>query len=557
MMHTPYISLSALALTSPAGLALYRRATLQAIEAAAAAQLAPHTLMQQAGAALYRFLCAQFPQAQRIWFICGTGNNGGDALVAACLWQQEASDNKRSAIVTTLSAQRPDANALPDAAWAWDNAQAAGLHFCSTPPSDIDVIVDAIWGIGFRAQPSAPQTPRPVPPLLTPLLQHLQHVAAGFAPPIVAVDLPSGLDADSGVAGHRSTVRAQHTLAMLALKPGYFTADGLDHCGRLHLATLGIESLGLPAHVAQPDALCQRQTPPLLAPRLRNSHKGDFGNVVVVGGATGMGGALLLASSAALCAGAGRVWAVSADAQAAQLYETWPEIMLRPWPWENRQGVNEAAPNSGYAGLPAWSDATVLCGCGAGVGAHTETALQQLIPTAARLVLDADAINTLARSMHLQQLLQARAQQRPGQLLLTPHPLEAARLLACDVAAVQADRLHAAQRIAHTWHSVCVLKGAGTVIAAPDATAQIWPVGNAKLAQAGSGDVLAGYVAAVWAELGAGAKTLTAGAALAQAQLAAAWAVSVHGHVAETWPKPHLRAQDLAIAMGHWTRHAA
>jgi hydroxyethylthiazole kinase-like uncharacterized protein yjeF len=236
--------------------------------------------------------------------------------------------------------------------------------------------------------------------------------------------------------------------------------------------------------------------------RAHASHKGSYGDVAVLGGAAGMTGAALLAASAALHAGAGRVLVALLGNGASAPHDAQPELMFR-------------APDT-----LDWRAMTVVCGCGG--GGPVAAAMPRALSTAARLVLDADALNALAADATLQALLQARAA-RGQPTVLTPHPLEAARLLDTDTATVQRDRLAAAQELATRHRCAVALKGSGTVIAAPHHVSAINPTGNARLATAGTGDVLAGLVGA---RLAAGSTPFAA----------ACEAVYKHGKAADDWP---------------------
>jgi hydroxyethylthiazole kinase-like uncharacterized protein yjeF len=316
-------------------------------------------------------------------------------------------------------------------------------------------------------------------------------MSAGAAP-VLAVDLPSGLDTDTG-AGH--AVRATHTLALLSLKPGLFTAAGRDASGEVWFDDLGVDD---PAQ--EPSA--RLAGPPASSLRLHASHKGSYGDVAVIGGAPGMTGAALLAASAALHAGAGRVFAALLDGGTLSVDASQPELMFRAW---------DSLDLSGMA---------VACGCGGGDAIRA--VLPKVLATARALVLDADALNAIAADTQLQSLLRTRAR-RERPTVLTPHPLEAARLLGCSAPQIQRDRLLASRELVQRFGCVVVLKGSGTVIAAPGLPPTINPTGNARLATAGTGDVLAGMVAS---RLAAGAP----------AYEAAAGAVYAHGLAADRWP---------------------
>jgi len=436
--------------------ALFGTQATREVEAALSAQLPPHTLMQRAGLSVARLALAIAPHARRIWIACGPGNNGGDGLEAAL--------HLHHAGKQVLLACAAPADQLPDdARTAWQRAHAAGL--CISDPIPVlsanDLAIDAMLGIGSR---------RPVQGVMRPWLDALSASNAQ----ILCVDLPTGLNADTGNpvceadAWWRSHPAARrHTLSLLTLKPGLFTAQGRDAAGSIWFDPL--QPLPSTAPGAWLNGAAHNR------PRPHASHKGNHGDVAVLGGAAGMAGAAVLAALAALHAGAGRVWwhALAAPAIAPTVPA---DIMVRS------AQADPIAPG-----------ATVVCGCGGG-DAVAEL-LAPLLASAHALVLDADALNLLAAQAPLQQALRQRAQQRRFSVI-TPHPLEAARLLGCSTGTVQADRLAAARALASQLHCCVVLKGSGSVIAAPGAIPVINPSGNARLAIAGTGDVLAGLIGA-------------------------------------------------------------
>jgi hydroxyethylthiazole kinase-like uncharacterized protein yjeF len=347
--------------------------------------------------------------------------------------------------------------------------------------------VDALFGIGAL---------RPLQSGYADWVAQLNAAAA----PTIAMDIPSGLDADTGTTA-AVHVRAQHTLSLLTLKPGQFTGSGRDACGDIWFNHLGVNDS------KQPQAWLLQ--PAHRAPRLHASNKGSYGDVCIVGGAPGMRGAVLLAARSALHGGAGRVFACALGEPALALDPQCPELMFRD-----------------LAELD-WGRMTVVAGCGGGQAIATH--LPHLLREAKQLVLDADALNRIAESPDLQQQL---ARRPSASTVLTPHPLEAARLLSAAVASVQSDRLSAAQALAERFQCVVVLKGSGSIIAAPGEIPRINPTGNAKLATAGTGDVLAGLL----------------GACLANglpASDAACDAVYRHGLAADHWPGPVLSASAL------------
>lgn len=471
----------------------------RAVEHAALALHAPHVLMERAGLAVARLALAIAPHARRVRILAGPGNNGGDGLVAARHLHAAG-----KAVRVTLVA---DPARLPaDAAQALAQAAAAGVAIAADGFDDpeADLVIDALLGIGARRAPEGR------------MAAAIAAINAGSGP-VLAVDLPSGLHPDTGAVLGDAAVRASATLALLTIKPGCWTGHGRDKAGEVWFDTLGVDDVAARLFLSGPPAPLQRR---------HSDHKGSFGDLAVVGGAPGMTGAAWLAARAALAAGAGRVYCSLLDADAPALDFDRPELMSRRAGWQ-------AAP-----ALLARS--TVVCGCGG--GDVVREALPPLLSHAARLVLDADALNALAADSALQPLLRARAA-RGLATLLTPHPLEAARMLQTDSATVQRDRLAAARRLAADTGAAVLLKGSGSVIATADAAAvlRINPTGNAALAGAGTGDVLAGWAGGLWSQ--------QPDAAAADIAAAAAWqhgrAADLHRDAGASGP---LRAADLIEA---------
>nr|WP_295778349.1 NAD(P)H-hydrate dehydratase [Rhodoferax sp.] len=467
------------------GAPLFANAQTREAETSHALQLPPYELMRRAGLAVAKFAVAIAPHAKTIWIACGPGNNGGDGYEAAMrlkLWGKYP-------VVTCLG----DSSNMPaDAAAARKMASDAGVVFSEAVPPQYDICIDALFGIG-RVRPWDERG-----------ADWVQRINAG-AVPTVSIDLPSGLDADTG-ATHGLHVKADYTLSLLTLKPGLFTADGRAASGEIWFNNLGID---------EPEGACARlNNAHTIPPRAHNTHKGSYGDVCIVGGSGGMTGAALLAARAALQGGAGRVYVGLLGSTAMQLDICQPELMFR--------ALSEMA----------YENMTVVAGCGGGDAIVTQ--LSVLLTQSARLVLDADALNAIAKDVALQNLLTARPKQTT---VLTPHPLEAARLMNLSTADIQANRLRIAQAMADRFACTVVLKGSGTVIAAPDVLPHINTTGNARLATAGAGDVLAGLIGA----------RLAAGR---DAFFSAGESVFRHGKVADDWvSNTTMTAQSLAQAL--------
>ena len=442
-------------------LPLFDVAQTRAIEQAAMASRPPHTLMRRAGLATARLALAIAPHAARVWIAAGPGNNGGDGLEAALQLRQWGKQVDVSFI--------GDAASLPDDAQdALARAQMAGVRIDTgrvAPLEAPDLAVDALLGIGASRAPQGS---------IADTMRSLNALPC----PVLAVDLPSGLHAGTGQPLGDTCVIARHTLALLTLKPGLFTGAGRDHAGTVWLDTLGIDT--------RADAACAwlaGRTHAETAARLHGQHKGSFGDLAVVGGASGMTGAALLAARAALAAGAGRVFVRQLGEPPVSHDPLSPELMFRAdWPGADVRSLQHT---------------TVVCGCGGGLAVRE--LLPSLLSHAPRLLLDADALNAIASDTVLQTLLQARAG-RGLASVLTPHPLEAARLSNVSTAEVQADRLAAAQRLADRFQCTVLLKGSGTVVASAGRVPSINSTGNASLGSPGTGDVLAGWLGGLWAQ---------------------------------------------------------
>jgi hydroxyethylthiazole kinase-like uncharacterized protein yjeF len=445
---------------------LYSVEAIRAIERSATAELGEGALMRRAGLAAAAFALELLGDRRDrpVLLVAGPGNNGGDAL-------ETAANLREAGLETLVLGLAGDSLPSPETAQALHRAQSGGARFIDQLPTSAQpgLVVDGLFGIGLARQ----------------LQGRYAEAARGinrYDCPVLALDVPSGLDADTGAlvgtTGERVAVVASHTITFIGDKPGLHTADGRDHAGIVRVAHLGIEARHFvppTARLAGPD-LFKRDLE--TARRPQNTHKGSFGDVVVVGGAHGMAGAPVLAARGALLAGAGRVFVAALDPGLA--YDSvHPELMFRD------------------AGSFDYSGRTVVAGPGMGDGPTAARLLAKVIDGASPLVLDADALNRLAMDPDLQ----ARLAQRKVPAILTPHPLEAARLLGVTAAVVQADRLEAARELAGRFHATVVLKGSGTVIAenAPNAVA-INTTGNPALATAGTGDVLSGVCGALLAQ---------------------------------------------------------
>lgn len=477
-----------------ARLPLYDEAATRRIEAAALAGRPSDSLIRRAGLSIAQLAMALAPHGPRVWVACGPGNNGADGLEAARHLQTWGKD----VFVTTLTRGQLGDQATDD---RLQRAVDAGVTWTPTPPDHVEICIDAILGLGCQARPLDGR-----------LATWVARINAQRQT-VLSVDLPTGLHPDTGYAAQGS-VAADHTLCLLTLKPGLFTAGGRDLCGRVWLNDLETPtSLIETTNAGLPTAWLSGAPNPGV--QLHASHKGSYGDVGVVGGSPGMTGAALLAASAALHAGAGRVFVSLLDGLVPSVHLNQPELMSRP------------------IDTLAIETMAVVCGCGGG----TQIAdwLPRLLADSRALVLDADGLNAVATDPKLGALLRQR-RDRGRATVITPHPLEAARLLGTSTEELQRDRLGAAKELAQRFRCTVALKGSGTVISSPGEVPLINPTGNSRLASAGTGDVLAGMI----------------GAGLAQgltATRAAADAVFQHGQLADEWPTRHaLTASRLGSA---------
>lgn len=462
---------------------------IRAVEAAALAASPQPGLMQRAGAAAaewVRELTGDRPDP--ILILVGPGNNGGDALVCAT----ELIRRGYACCCVGL----PASNKTPADAQAAHTvfAKAGGMLHTDIPAATdyrFSLIVDGLFGIGLN-QPIGEPYAAWVEAANT--LSLLDNV------PLLALDIPSGLHGDTGVAQH-VCITATHTLTFIADKPGLLTGDGPDHCGAVEICDLDIAPTLM--DLADPADVSAVNGPELWADDLPqrglNAHKGDAGSAGVLGGAPSMTGALLLAARSALHTGAGRVYAAAlgnVQSGAPTVDPLQPEIMFR-----DPASLRDAP--------------LTALGVGPGLGRSdvSRAVLTSALDFAGPLVLDADALTLLPT-------LAEQVTNRAEPTLLTPHPGEAATLLETDVATIEADRISAAQQIATRYNATVVLKGCGSVIATPDGQWWINTTGNPGMASAGMGDVLTGIITGLLAQ----------GMAPTQALCAAVW---LHGAAAD------------------------
>ena len=446
----------------PALDALYDIEALRMLESRAMAVLEDaYEPMRRAGQSAWRESLRHWPDAQRLLVVCGPGNNGGDGYMFA----RHAHQSGRWVVVMRLSDQPPNG---PLARRAHDEYIATGgtlAPFDAQLP-EVDLVVDALFGIGLTRAPERPTAA---------LIEAINRQSA----PVLALDVPSGVDANRG-ATPGAAVIATRTLEFIARKAGLRTGAALDHVGVLELADLALPT-GIFAGVASfAEALALDDLTRWLRPRPRDSHKGHHGRVLCVGGDHGHGGAILLATEAALRSGAGLVDVVTRAPHVPALLARVPEAMAH--------AVADDATRLPDGLLEAAS--VIAIGPGLGQGDCARSWLLQALLSGKPLVLDADALNLLAR----------QPQALPPDTVSTPHPGEAARLLGVAPAHVQSDRYAAALALCEDFGGVMVLKGAGSIIASPGRVPRVVIAGNPGMAVGGMGDVLSGVIAALRAQ---------------------------------------------------------
>ncbi len=416
-----------------------------------------YTLMQRAGAAALETLRRRWPRATSIAVVCGACNNAGDGYVLARL--------ARAAGLTVRTFALSDpARLAGEAAQAFaDFAGNGGRHeeFAADALTGCSLVVDALLGTGVDRE-------------VTGAMRHCIEAVNASGLPVLALDLPSGLHADSGrVQG--AAIRATCTITFVALKSGLYLGAAPDQVGVLEFAGLELPAAVREAHAPVLRRIGESMLAAALPARRRGAHKGEHGRVLIIGGFA-MAGAARLAGEAALRTGAGLVSVATSAQSAAAIVAGQPELICQA-----------LTPAIALTPLLTAADAVAI-GPGLGLSPHAQDLLDAAADAGVPLVVDADALTLLART----------PRQR-AHWILTPHPGEAARLLECDVASIQADRLSAVRAIATRYGGICVLKGAGTLVEVPGVTTWVCDRGNPGMATAGTGDVLTGILAALLA----------------------------------------------------------
>ncbi|MBJ7275577.1 NAD(P)H-hydrate dehydratase [Marinobacter salarius] len=439
-------------------------------------------LMQAAAAGAFRRLVRNWPEPGRVLVLCGAGNNGGDGYLVAA-------NAVRHGLDVDCIAVAPTGKLSGDARKAWQKSVADGVKVrelsdlgsgdAKRSIASAGLIVDAMLGTGVTGAPRES---------FAAMIDACNESPA----PVMAIDLPSGLNATTGaVAGQ--AIRADVTVTFIGLKAGLFTGQGAECGGDVLFESLDTDDW---ASESGQQPLARRvdwqSIRSVIPRRSRAAHKGRFGHVLVVAGDRGFGGAGLLAAEAAARAGAGLVTLATRPEYVSPALARCPSVMV--------QGLIHGSE------LPPLIEAAdvIVCGPGIGQGSWGQQMLQQVVASGKPRVLDADALNLMA----------SRVAQPAHNHILTPHPGEAARLLACDVAEIEEDRVGAAGRMSQMFGGVVLLKGAGTVVAGGGAVPDVVSGSNPGMATGGMGDVLSGVLGSLYAQLKDARIAASAGAAL-------------------------------------------
>lgn len=452
-----------------------------------------YQLMHQAGTQAFAFILKRFASIRHIAVFCGSGNNAGDGYILARLAHEHG-------LMVTIYQCKAFDDLAPLVRTTALEAQAAGVEFQSADEpldGDVELIVDALLGIGLRGAVYG-------------VIASAIHQINSSGLPVVSLDIPSGLNADNGQVLN-AAVHASMTFSFIGLKVGMYTLDGPDYCGTVYCHHLQLESYLTTLH---PSAqLLSDKNLPVLPKRKKNSHKGEYGHVLVIGGGLGMPGAVALAAKAALRAGAGAVTIATRPEHSSAVLPLAPEAMVCGI--ENTSELEQLLKRASFC----------IIGPGLGDSAWAHQLFVAAVSSQLPMVIDASALGLLAQYP-----------QMDDNWILTPHPGEAAALLACTNKDVQRDRLHAAALIQQTYGGVVVLKGVGSIIHTVEQKVFICPKGNPGMASAGMGDVLSGIIAGLCAQ----------GLTLSKAAALGVWTHAAAGDlVAEVQGERGILASDL------------
>jgi hydroxyethylthiazole kinase-like uncharacterized protein yjeF len=467
-------------LSSTQPLSVYLSEEIRRIENTVKAQSPIPSLMQRAGLAAANLASQLLPRTEPVLIFAGPGDNGGDAFELATHLSQRG----YPVHIHSLGEEKQYST---DAAQSLQSAKKSAITWITTQidlEQTLDatsLIVDGLFGTGLN---------RAITGHAANIVELINQTRSRRGIPVLALDIPSGLIADTGDVlspdgvtsiDHGCAIRASHTITFIANKPGLFTAKGRDFAGEVFLDTLNIDNADFPTPSIYLNA--SENLKGLVQHRKHESNKGSFGDVSIIGGADGMCGAAILSARGALMSGAGKVhigFGIEQARSAIEFDPQFPEIMCR------------------HASHIDFSKGVIAIGPGLSQSANAKHLVEQALSESPYLVIDADAINLIAQNLQLQERVLQR-KQKNFHTILTPHPLEAARLLATETANIQADRLKAIKALADKFHAIVILKGSGSLISDGETTF-INTSGNPALATGGTGDVLTGVCAALLAQ---------------------------------------------------------
>jgi ADP-dependent NAD(P)H-hydrate dehydratase / NAD(P)H-hydrate epimerase len=441
---------------------LYQNSAIRQCEAATYAEndLTAYDLMLRAGRVTWDHIQHNYAKAKNIIVCCGKGNNGGDGLVVARL-AHEYGVRVRVMLCEGVVTSEPAQQALQAA----ESAGVVFQDFDAEQLQEADLLVDALLGSGVKGE------------LREPYINVVNAMNAAAAP-IVAVDIATGLDADTA-AINEPTIHADSTITFIGNKPGLLTGMGVAVSGKVFFNDLAIPHSLLQSMQPCAETLAWEHVRPNIKRRCRNSHKGHHGHVLVIGGDYGMGGAVRLSAEAALRAGAGLVTVATRPEHVPIVSGTRPELMCY-----QVSGADDLQPLIDACNV-------IIIGPGLGKSSWAEELLQVVLSSDIKTVYDADALNLISTYDAVPILTNS---------IMTPHPGEAARLLGCTNSEVQSDRFAKLQQLISRYQSVAVLKGAGSLIGCSDVLPKICKAGNPGMATAGMGDVLTGVIGAFLAQ---------------------------------------------------------
>lgn len=442
-------------------MSLYQTKTIRQIENTIfAEEIATESeLMRRAGHAAFSKMRQKWPAAQRILVICGKGNNAGDGFVLA----KEAYLCGLSVSVLILVEENDYRGAAKEALSACLSAGVSVASFDESVELVGDVIVDAIFGVGLSRDVSG-------------VYQKAIEAINAVSMPVLSLDVPSGLAADTGSA-FGCVVQAAMTVTFIALKTGLYTGKGAEYAGEIVHEDLAVPQRLFELFSPSAYLMASKSFTKPLPSRHRDAHKGDFGHVLIIGGDYGMGGAVCMAAEAALRVGAGLVSVATRPEHVGVVSGSRPEIMCH-----QIEKIDALKPLIAAASV-------IVIGPGLGRGEWSAALLEAVLQSNKPKVLDADSLNLLAN-----------IPKHSDEWILTPHPGEAGRLLHITTEAVQKDRFVAAESLVKKFGGVCVLKGAGTIVQSENMLPCVCAAGNPGMATAGMGDVLSGVIGGLLAQ---------------------------------------------------------